>query len=475
MRDYQKVGLAWLANTTNAGFGALLADDMGLGKSLTALALHLHRRDRETYTAGPSLIVCPASLLVTWEREIQRFAPAVPTARYHGPDRTLDGATGQTVVITTYETVRRDVDLLVAQPFDLVIADEAQLIKNHRTATASAMRRIRSQVRVALTGTPVENSLTDAWSLMDRLNPGLFGTLRTFRDQYGKPIEQNITDTELTDRFSSLLKAFMLRRRKSDPGILPELPPKVLSPRIVALTPEQAMLYQQVADHTFRQIKAAEGIARKSLLLKLFDQLQKICNAPEQFLAEPLDDTYDPERAASRSGKLAALDDLLPILADPDESCLIFTRYRSMANRLVRHLESQGVNPLYFSGDITAGRERQRIIDTFQNQRGQTMVMTSKAGGTGLTLTQASHVILFDRPWNPAKENQAIDRAHRIGQTRQVTVHHLTTENTLEDRIDDLLRHKRALADTVLASDASALSELSDDEICELIALGAHR
>ncbi|MFD5422626.1 DEAD/DEAH box helicase [Streptomyces sp. NPDC127069] len=475
MRDYQKAGLAWLANTTNAGFGALLADDMGLGKSLTALALHLHRRDRAPQTTAPTLIVCPASLLVTWEREIQRFAPAVPTARYHGPDRTLESATGRTVVITTYETVRRDVDLLAAHPFNLVIADEAQLIKNHRTATAAAMRRIRSDVRVALTGTPVENSLTDAWSLMDWLNPGLFGSLRTFRDQYGKPIEENITDTELTDRLSSLLKAFMLRRRKSDPGILPELPPKVYSPRIVSLTPEQTTLYQQVADHTLRKIKAAEGIARKGLLLDLFGQLQKICNAPEHFLAAPLDDTYDPQQAAARSGKLAALDDLLPVLADPDESCLIFTRYRAMAHRLVRHLQSHHIEPLYFSGDITAGRERQRIIDTFQNQRGQTMVMTSKAGGTGLTLTQASHVILFDRPWNPAKENQAIDRAHRIGQTRKVTVHHLTTENTLEDRIDDLLRHKRALADTILTSDGSALSELTDDEICELIALGARR
>ncbi|MER6103759.1 SNF2-related protein [Streptomyces sp. NPDC001832] len=475
MRDYQKLGLAWLANTTDAGFGALLADDMGLGKSLTALALHLHRRDRTHRTTDPSLIVCPASMVINWEREVQRFAPTVPTTRYHGPDRTLDGAMANTVVITTYETVRRDIDVLAAHPFDLVVADEAQLIKNHRTATAMAMRRVQSQIRIALTGTPVENSLTDAWSLMDWLNPGLFGALRTFRDQFGKPIENNITDSELTDRLSSLLRAFMLRRRKSDPGVLPELPPKVRSPRIVTLTPEQAALYQHVADETLREIRAAEGIARKGLLLKLFDQLQKICNAPEHFLAEPLDDSYDPERATARSGKLAALDDLLPVLRDPDESCLIFTRYRAMAHRLVHHLQSHGISPLYFSGDVTAGRDRQRIIDTFQSRPGQTMVITVKAGGTGLTLTQASHVVLFDRPWNPAKENQAIDRAHRLGQTRTVTVHQLTTENTLEDRVDELIRHKRALADAILTSDSSALSELTDDEICELIALGARR
>ncbi len=475
MRDYQKLGLAWLANTTDAGFGALLADDMGLGKTLTALALHLHRRDSDRRPAGPSLIVCPASMVINWEREVQRFAPTVPTVRYHGPDRTLDETTDRGVVITTYETVRRDIDVLAAHPFDLVVADEAQLIKNHRTATAMAIRRIRSRTRIALTGTPVENSLTDAWSLMDWLNPGLFGTLRTFRDQFGKPIEENITDTELTDRLSSLLKAFMLRRRKSDPGVLPDLPPKVHSPRIVALTPEQADLYQHVADETLREIRAAEGIARKGLLLKLFGQLQKICNAPEHFLAEPLNDSYDPERAASRSGKLAALDDLLPLLRDPDESCLIFTRYRAMAHRLVHHLQCHGISPLYLSGDISAGRDRQRVIDSFQNRAGQTMVITVKAGGTGLTLTQASHVILFDRPWNPAKESQAIDRAHRLGQTRTVTVHQLTTENTLEDRVDELLRHKRALADAILSSDSSALSELTDDEICELIALGARR
>ncbi|GHG28565.1 DEAD/DEAH box helicase [Streptomyces zaomyceticus] len=475
MRDYQKLGLAWLANTTDAGFGALLADDMGLGKSLTALALHLHRRDGARRPTGPSLIVCPASMVINWEREVQRFAPTVPTVRYHGPDRTLDGTTHRTVVITTYETIRRDIDVLVAHPFDLVIADEAQLIKNHRTGTAMAMRRLQSQIRIALSGTPVENNLNDAWSLMDWLNPGLFGALRTFREQFGKPIEANITDTELTDRLSGLLKAFMLRRRKSDPGVLPELPPKVHSPRIVTLTPEQAALYQHVADETLREIRAAEGIARKGLLLKLFDQLQKICNAPEHFLDEPLGDAYDPEQAAARSGKLAALDDLLPILRNPDESCLIFTRYRAMAHRLVHHLQRHGINTLYFSGDISAGRDRQRIIDTFQNRPGQTMVITVKAGGTGLTLTQASHVILFDRPWNPAKESQAIDRAHRLGQTRTVTVHQLTTENTLEDRVDELLRHKRALADAILTSDSSALSELTDGEICELIALGARR
>ncbi|WP_432014748.1 SNF2-related protein [Streptomyces cucumeris] len=477
LRDYQQLGLAWLANTTDAGFGALLADDMGLGKTLTALALHLHRRVPTTTGAtGPTLIVCPASVVVTWEREVHRFAPTVPTLRYLGADRTLEDATSRTIVLTSYETLRRDVDLLALLSFDLVVADEAQMIKNHHTSTARALRRVQTTARVALTGTPVENNLTEAWALMDWLNPGLFGTQRIFRDQFARPIEDNIADTERTTRLSGLMSAFMLRRRKSDPGILTELPPKDIQPRIVSPSDEQIQLYQQAADETLQAIREAQGVQRKGLLLELFNKLQQICNTPAQYLKDSLeDDNYDTQQAASRSGKIGALDDLLPTLTAPDESALIFTRYRTMAKLLVRHLRSHGHDPLYYSGDIPSLRERQRIIDTFQARSGQLMVMTVKAGGTGLTLTRASHVVLFDRPWNPAKENQAIDRAHRLGQQRTVTVHPLITENTLEDRVDELLQHKRALADAVLADGYSALTELTDDQIIDLIALGAQR
>lgn len=475
LRDYQQLGLAWLANTSDAGFGAMLADDMGLGKTLTALALHLHRREITTSATGPTLIVCPASVVITWEREAHRFAPTVPTLRYLGADRTLEDATSRTIVITSYETLRRDIDLLALMTFDLVVADEAQMVKNHRTATARSLRRIKASVRVALTGTPVENNLTEAWAIMDWLNPGLFGTQRVFRDQFARPIEDNIADTERTARLSGLMSAFMLRRRKSDPGILTELPPKDIRPRVVSLTQEQIELYQQTADDTFHEIRDAHGVHRKGLLLELFNKLQQICNTPAQYLKDSLEDDYDPEQAAARSGKIGALDDLLPTLTAPEESTLVFTRYRTMAKLLLRHLRSHGHTPLYYSGDISSVRERQRIVDTFQARSGQLMVMTVKAGGTGLTLTQANHVVLFDRPWNPAKESQAIDRAHRLGQQRTVTVHPLITENTLEDRVDELLKHKRALADAVLADGYSALTELTDDQIIDLIALGAQR
>ncbi|MEU8349595.1 SNF2-related protein [Streptomyces sp. NPDC048845] len=475
LRDYQQLGLAWLANTTDAGFGAMLADDMGLGKTLTALALHLHRRETTTRATGPTLIVCPASVVITWEREAHRFAPTVPTLRYLGPERSLEDATNRTIIITSYETLRRDIDLLALMSFDLAVADEAQMVKNHRTATARALRRIKSSVRVALTGTPVENNLTEVWALMDWLNPGLFGTQRVFRDQFARPIEDNIADSERTARLSGLMSAFMLRRRKSDPGILTELPPKDIRPRVVSLTQEQINLYQQTADDTFQEIREAHGVHRKGLLLELFNKLQQICNSPAQYHKDPWEDEYDPEQAAARSGKIGALEDLLPALTAPEESTLIFTRYRSMAKLLLRHLRSHGHDPLYYSGDIPSVRERQRIIDTFQARSGQLMVMTVKAGGTGLTLTQANHVVLFDRPWNPAKESQAIDRAHRLGQQRTVTVHPLITENTLEDRVDELLKHKRALADAVLTDGYSALTELTDDQIVDLIALGAQR
>ncbi|MCX4451749.1 SNF2-related protein [Streptomyces sp. NBC_01789] len=476
LRDYQQLGLAWLANTTDAGFGALLADDMGLGKTLTALALHLHRRESTTAASGPTLIVCPASVVINWEREAHRFAPTVPTLRYLGADRTLEDATSRTIVITSYETLRRDIELLALMRFDLVVADEAQTVKNHRTATARALRRVKADSRVALTGTPVENNLTEVWALMDWLNPGLFGSQRVFRDQFARPIEDNIADTERTARLSGLMSAFMLRRRKSDPGILTELPPKDIRPRIVSLTAEQIELYQRTADETFQEIRNAHGVHRKGLLLELFNKLQQICNSPAQYHKDDLEeDEYNPEQAAARSGKLSALDDLLPTLTAPEESTLIFTRYRSMARLLGRHLRSHGHTPLHYSGDIPSTRERQRIIDTFQARSGQLMIMTVKAGGTGLTLTQANHVVLFDRPWNPAKESQAIDRAHRLGQQRTVTVHPLITENTLEDRVDELLKHKRALADAVLADGYSALTELTDDQVIDLITLGAQR
>lgn len=474
LRDYQTRGLAWLANITRLGFGACLADDMGTGKSITAIALHLHRRE-QAERAAPTLIICPASMLVTWEREFARFAPATPTRRYHGEGRALDGLSTDEVVITTYGTLRRDADTLAAQPYDLIVADEAQQVKNHRSLTAQQLRRLSAKARVALTGTPVENSLMEAWSVLDWTNPGLFGTPRTFKDRYARPIEQD-PEGEDARRLARLFAPFMLRRRKSDPHILKELPAKVTTRRYVALTREQVGLYEAVARDTMEQIRAAKPGERRALVLTLLTQLRQICNTLAHYLRETPDPhRYDPGAERRRSGKLTAVDELLSQITAVGESALVFTNYTALGQLLVTHLRAQGIEPLFLHGQIPPGQARQDLVDAFQARRNPVMILTVRAGGTGLTLTEAGHVIMFDRPWNPAVETQAIDRAHRIGQARTLEVHLMQTELTIEDRIDALLERKRALADAVLASGETALADLSDTELAALIALGARQ
>ncbi|MEU9837299.1 SNF2-related protein [Streptosporangium sp. NPDC048047] len=475
LRDYQRRGLAWLANLTRLGFGAVLADDMGTGKTLTAIAVHLHRREH-TARAAPTLVICPASMLATWEREIARFAAATPTRRYHGDGRTLDGVSADEVIITTYGTLRRDADTLATRSYDLIVADEAQQVKNHRSLTAQQLRRLTAKARIALTGTPVENGVMEAWSILDWTNPGLFGTHRTFNDRYARPIERD-PGGEAARRLARVLAPFLLRRRKSDPHILKELPEKVISRRYVALTREQVGLYEAVARQTMQQIRAAEaGAERRALVLTLLTQLRQICNTPAHYLRESHDlPSYDPQVQRRRSGKLTAVDELLSQITAADESALVFTGYAAMGRLLVTHLRAQGIEPLFLHGQIPPGHARQALVDAFQARRNPVMILTMKAGGTGLTLTQAGHVILFDRPWNPAVETQAIDRAHRIGQTRALEVHLMQTEQTIEDRIDALLEGKRAVADAVLAHGPTALADLSDAELAELITLGAPR
>ena len=472
LRDYQRRGLSWLANLTRLGFGACLADDMGIGKTITAIALHLHRREQAERTA-PTLIICPASMLATWEREIARFAPATLTRRYHGEGRTLEDLSSDEVVITTYGTLRRDADILAATVYDLIVADEAQQVKNHRSLTARQLRQLSGKARVALTGTPVENSLMDAWSVLDWTNPGLFGSHRTFNDGYARPIEHD-PDGDETPRLARVLAPFMLRRRKSDPHILKELPPKITTHRYVALTSEQVGLYEAVARQTMEQIRAAQPGERHALVLTLLTHLRQICNTPAHYLHEiPDPHRYDPEAERRRSGKLTALDELLSPITAAGEPTLLFTNYAAMGQLLVTHLHAQGIDPLFFHGQIPPGKARQNLVDAFQARRNPVMILTVKAGGTGLTLTEASHVIMFDRPWNPAVEDQAIDRAHRIGQAHILEVHLMQTELTIEDRIDAFLERKRAVAEAVLAHGETALTDLSDAELAELIALGA--
>ncbi|MGW7099826.1 SNF2-related protein [Streptomyces sp. NPDC054838] len=487
LRDYQARGLAWLDLMTSLGLGACLADDMGLGKTVTLIALHLHRDRPE-----PTLVVCPASLLGNWQREIEKFAPGTPVRRYHGGSRSLEGLAGG-FVLTTYGTMRASAAKLAEQSWGMVVADEAQHVKNPHSATARALRTLPAPARVALTGTPVENNLSELWALLDWTTPGLLGPLTTFRARHARPVEHQTEEDggneEAVARLAALVRPFLLRRKKSDPGIAPELPPKTETDHPVSLTREQASLYQAAVDETMAVIESSEGIERRGMIMKLLTSLKQICNHPAQFLNEHSLNGHSSRqhgsdqdgsagrapgeerpRIAHRSGKLALLDELLDTILAEGGSALVFTQYVTMARIIERHLAARGVpHQLLHGGTPVATREQ--LVDRFQAGEVPVFLLSLKAAGTGLNLTRAGHVIHFDRWWNPAVEEQATDRAYRIGQTQPVQVHRIIAEGTVEDRIAEMLEAKRALADAVLGSGESALTELTDRELADLVSL----
>jgi superfamily II DNA or RNA helicase len=459
LRPYQQRGLAWLAGMSDSGLGGCLADDMGLGKTIQIIALHLHRRDLK---AGPTLVVCPASLLGTWEREIRRFAPDIPVRRFHGGGRHLADLALDEVVLVTYGVVLRDSARLAEIGWSLVVADEAQHAKNPLSRTARELRSLPAPARIALTGTPVENRLSELWAILDWTTPGLLGHLEGFTRRVAAPIEI-YRDPETTRRFAALVRPFLLRRRKTDPGIAPELPRKTETDQFVPLTAEQVTLYEAMVRETMQAIATAEGIERAGLVFKLLTGLKQICNHPAQYLkqSEPL---------TGRSGKLTAFDELTETILANGESMLVFTQYTQMGTLLQQHLDARGIRSLFLHGGVPV-RRREEMVAEFQAGAAPVFLLSLKAGGTGLTLTRATHVLHYDRWWNPAVEDQATDRAYRIGQDRPVQVHRLIAEGTLEDRIAALLEKKRDLADAVVGSGERWIAELSDDELTELVSL----
>ena len=481
LRDYQRRGLTWLAALTELGLGGCLADDMGLGKTITLIALHLHRAgglearcartsttgDARTSTVGgPTLVVCPASLLGNWEAEIARFAPGTAVRRFHGAERDLDGVVDG-FVLTTYGTMRRDAAGLAAVPWDLVVADEAQHLKNAASVTAKAIRTIPSTSRVALTGTPVENDLTELWAILDWCVPGLLGSRLAFRRAWASQIEANV-DPAMTARFAALIAPFLLRRRKADPGIAPELPPKTETDHLLSLTREQTVLYEAYVRDTMERIARADPIMRRGLVLMLLTGLKQICNHPAQFLKQ------STGKLTGRSQKIDLLDEVLETVIAEDGAVLVFTQYVAMARLLETHWTATGVEHQFLHGG-TPVRERERMVARFQagpeNGGVPVFLLSLKAGGVGLNLTRADHVVHVDRWWNPAVEDQATDRAYRIGQTKPVQVHRLVTRGTVEEKVAELLDRKRALADAVLGQGEAALTELSDDELRDLVSL----
>ena len=476
LRPYQRRALSWLQFLGRLDLGGCLADDMGLGKTPTALA-HLLRRTLDRVSADQPrlahLVICPLSVVTNWQSEAERFAPELSVKIIHGPDRPrgedlIRAAANHDVLITTYGTASRITSELEPIPFDVVVCDEAQAIKNHRTNAAITIRELDSRQRIGLTGTPVENRLTELWAILDAMNPGMLGGVSWFKRTFANPIETD-GDEDALASLRRITSPFVLRRTKADRSLVMELPDKVEQVAWAVLTPEQAGLYQAVLDDFFQRSEELSQMERRGLVLATLTKLKQICNHPAHFLSE------DEVGASGRSGKLARLDELVSTLLEADERALVFTQYRAMGTLLSDHLEKEyGFAVPFLHGGKTLG-QRSEMVERFQSGDGPPIQLISlRAGGTGLNLTAASRVIHFDRWWNPAVEDQATDRTWRIGQDKTVFVHKLVCQGTLEETIDSLLTEKRALASSVIRSDDGWLTELSTDELRNALTLGAN-
>lgn len=470
LRPYQQRGMSWLAHLAQLGLGACLADDMGLGKTVQLLALLLHRQATRPDDARPILLVCPTSVIGNWERELARFAPSLQVLRHYGVQRMQNAEDFQRaaqgrVVLASYGLMRRDLPWLQEIEFAMVALDEAQFIKNSASATARAARSLQAGERVALTGTPVENHLAELWSIMEFLNPGLLGPRETFRREIAIPVERYGRE-DVALRLRRMVAPFILRRVKNDPGIMLDLPAKQETRVFCSLTREQASLYQSAVNESLLEIESVDGIARRGRVLALLTALKQICNHPAHYLREqgPLN---------GRSGKLDRLLEMLEQVLAAGDRALIFTQYREMGERLVRSLSRlQGKAVPFLHGGVSRAA-RDEMVRRFQDEprASRILVISLKAGGTGLNLTAATEVFHFDRWWNPAVEDQASDRAYRIGQQRNVQVYKLLCAGTIEEKIDQMLEAKRDLAARVVAQGESWITELDNHELRELFAL----
>ncbi|MFK7819985.1 MAG: DEAD/DEAH box helicase, partial [Planctomycetaceae bacterium] len=488
LRPYQADGVRWMWFMTRLGMGAILADDMGLGKTIQVIDLLLMLRRQLTrgkkaakqkqMSTQPSLLVVPASLIGNWLSELDRFAPALSVTVVHRSEcsaetmRTLKESpetelAGMDVVITTYGLIRR-LDWLQEYQWNMVILDEAQAIKNARSAQGKAVRKLRAAGRIALSGTPIENHLGELWSLFDFCSPGLLGTAGEFK-KYAKKVSDGQSATAYAS-LRKLIRPYILRRQKTDPNIAPDLPAKTEMQAECGLSKKQVVLYERVLKELKERLDSSEGIARSGVVLGTLMQLKQICNHPDQFLKQ---DEYDQKA----SGKFQRLATICQPIRERQERVLIFTQFQSLTQPLADFLGSVfGQSGLVLHGGVAVKR-RKKLVAEFQADDGPPFfVISVKAGGTGLNLTAASHVIHFDRWWNPAVENQATDRAFRIGQKRNVLVHKFVCRGTVEEKIDAMLKAKQELADEILSEGAEKLlTEMSDDELLSFVAIDRTR
>ncbi|MEV0002992.1 DEAD/DEAH box helicase [Micromonospora sp. NPDC050980] len=467
LRPYQRRGLAWLAFLQSLGLGGILADDMGLGKTVQLLALLAG----DPPEAGPTLLVCPMSLVGNWQREAATFAPGLRVHVHHGAERARGEGFAAAVraadlVLTTYSVAARDAFELAGVDWHRVVVDEAQAIKNAATRQAEAVRSLPARHRVAVTGTPVENRLADLWSIMQFANPGLLGPAATFRKRFAEPIERH-GDAEVAERLRRITGPFVLRRLKTDPSIITDLPEKLEMEVLCNLTAEQAALYRAVVDDMMTKIESSDGIERRGLVLATMTRLKQVCNHPAHLL-------HDGSALAGRSGKLERLDEIVDEVLGAGEKALLFTQYAEFGGMLRGHLSARtGREVLLLHGGLGKA-ERDAMVTRFQTPDGPPLfVLSLKAGGTGLTLTAANHVVHVDRWWNPAVEDQATDRAFRIGQRRRVQVRKFVCAGTVEEKVAAMIADKRNLARSVVGSDEQWVTELSTDTLRELFTLEA--
>jgi SNF2 family DNA or RNA helicase len=482
LRPYQQYGYSWLDFMRRWDMGACLADDMGLGKTIQTIALLQREKDAAGRLPGPVLLVCPTSVVSNWAKEVERFAPGLTTLQHQGPNRLRDedfvNQAGKTdLILTSYAVARRDIETMRAVDWFGVVLDEAQNIKNPGTKQARAVRSLSPQFRLALTGTPVENRLSELWSIMQFLNPGYLGSRQDFRATFALPIER-YQDEAATARLRQMTGPFILRRVKTDPTVIQDLPEKNEMKVYCNLSEEHATLYESVVQNAMAAVEQAEAdnIQRKGLVLSMLMQLKQVCNHPAQFLhhAKPGNGhTAEPEAEMNRSGKLARLTEMLEESISVGDRSLIFTQFSEMGHFLKDHLQqSLGVPTLFLHGG-TPAKKRAPMVERFQDDPNgpPIFILSLKAGGTGLNLTRANHVFHFDRWWNPAVEDQATDRAFRIGQTRNVQVHKFVCVGTLEEMIDEMIESKKALAESVVGQGENWLTELSTGHLRELVTL----
>ena len=469
LRPYQERGFSWMYRNMKIGFGSIIADDMGLGKTLQVITLLAKMKEEGAMDKKQALVVVPTGLLHNWQSEVKRFAPQLTTGVYHGTARDLkdDDCKNADIILSTYGVVRSDADILKKQKWQVLVIDEAQNIKNSDTAQSKAIHSIPANCHIAMSGTPVENRLSEFWSIIDFTNKGYLGSAKDFSDSYAKPI-QKYGDSRVAERFRKVTAPFLMRRLKTDKSIISDLPDKIERNELASLTPEQAALYQETVNKCMAVIESMEGedsqtlFKRQGLILQMMLALKQICNHPTQYLKDNRMDT-------TLSGKTVMLLDMLRSIIDADEKVLIFTQFREMGDLLQHFIRTTlDEEPMFYHGGCSL-KQRQEMVDRFQDNRNDRIfILSLKAAGTGLNLTAATHVIHYDLWWNPAVEAQATDRAYRIGQHNNVQVHRFITQNTFEERIDAMIQEKKYLADLTVSTGESWIGRLSNKELHEI-------